>query len=145
MAYADKGRTQEAIAEYRRAISISDYYPQVHYNLANSLFSSGNESDAINEYNRAIAMSPGFSYSYINLLNIYITKKDQKNIEITLKRMEIGIGQNRDFYYYAGVAYYGLKMYDKTIDSFRQALIYEPDNVDLKILIDRVKAEKENK
>lgn len=39
MAYSDVGRIEDAIKEYKTAISIADIYPQVHYNLGNAFAS----------------------------------------------------------------------------------------------------------
>lgn len=79
-AYDEKGYTQKAISQYRRAIEIKDKYPQVHYNLANTLIRAGEREKAIEEYKKAINMS-NFSPAYINLINLYSATGENKKAE----------------------------------------------------------------
>jgi Flp pilus assembly protein TadD len=62
---ADQGRTDEAIAEYHRALGIAPGYPLAKANLANlhnrigvSLFQSGKVGDAIAHFREAVAVHP---------------------------------------------------------------------------------------
>jgi len=142
MAYANTGRLDEAIREYRRAIEISDSYPQVHSNLANTLKSRGQISEAIKEYERALALSPAFPIPYSNLLAIYIEEKNKTKAHEILKRMQSELGVNENTLYLAGVTYYEFKDYGRAIESFRNILKINPSNVDIRILIDEVKAKK---
>lgn len=73
MAYANAGRDEEAILEYRKGIELYDVYPQIHYNLANSLLATGKLEEARDEYEQAIKMSPEFALAYGNLYNVYIS------------------------------------------------------------------------
>jgi len=86
MAYSRAGRNEEAIAEYRRALAIKDVYPQIHYNLANSLVSMKQYDEAETEYKKAIAMDSGFIFPYQNLYNLYtyLGKSDEagKTLEL---------------------------------------------------------------
>jgi protein O-mannosyl-transferase len=71
MAYADAGRSKEAIEQYRKAIAINDIYPQVHYNLANSLANAGEYDEAEKEYLETIKMDSKFELAYQNLYYLY--------------------------------------------------------------------------
>jgi tetratricopeptide (TPR) repeat protein len=75
MAYSDKGRIEDAAAEYRRAISLSDDYPQTHYNLSNIYISKGDYDEAIKELKRSIEIDANFLYSRENLAVIYFNRK----------------------------------------------------------------------
>jgi len=92
MAYADAGFYQKSVVEYQKAIEIKDVYPQVHYNLANSLDKLGQTEEAIKEYKIAIKMSPSFSYPYNNLLVIYLREGRKEEAEALLEQMEIIFG-----------------------------------------------------
>jgi tetratricopeptide (TPR) repeat protein len=72
IAYDEAGRVNEAIAQYRTAITIADFYPQVHYDLANSLAETKQYDEAEKEYLKAIAMDPGFVLPHHNLYNLYV-------------------------------------------------------------------------
>lgn len=108
MAYADAGRTQEAIKEYQTAIALADIYPQVHYNLGNSLVAANKLSEAELEYYKAIEISPTFQFPYTNLLNIALSQRDTTKIETVLSKIkenfseEYYLSQSFYVYYYLG-------------------------------------------
>ncbi|MEA3463930.1 MAG: tetratricopeptide repeat protein, partial [Patescibacteria group bacterium] len=145
MAYADAGREQEAIIEYRKAIAISDVYPQVHYNFGNSLRALSKTDEAIEEYYKAIKMSPTFSMPYNNLLAIYLEQDNQEKIIEILNRMEVGLGRGVDFLYLKGFVYYKLDEYNKAISAWRELLAIEPSNLKVRELIKNAKLHKDNK
>jgi protein O-mannosyl-transferase len=72
IAYADAGRHEEAIAQYEKALAISDIYPQVHYDMANSLVAVKKYAEAEKEYQRTIEMDKQFGPAYKNLYNLYV-------------------------------------------------------------------------
>ncbi|TAM41526.1 tetratricopeptide repeat protein [bacterium] len=67
-----KGRYQEAIASYAKAIDIEDIYPQSHHNLANVYLALGKYGLAEEEYLKAIKMDGNFFYSYLALGKLYL-------------------------------------------------------------------------
>jgi len=75
MAYSDKGRIEDAAAEYRKAISISDVYPQTHYNLSNIYIGKGDYDKAVKELKRSIEIDANFLYSRESLAVIYFNRK----------------------------------------------------------------------
>jgi tetratricopeptide (TPR) repeat protein len=87
IAYDEAGRHEEAIAEYEKAISIKDVYPQVHHDLANSLAAVKKYDEAEKEYLRAIEMDRGFIFSYRNLYNLYVFLGEREKAENTFKRL----------------------------------------------------------
>lgn len=64
---AERGRVDEAIDCYKKAIEISDTYPQIHHNLANIYFNQGRYDLAEKEYKRAIELDDKFFLSYLGL------------------------------------------------------------------------------
>ena len=87
MAYADAGRNDDAIAQYEKAIAIADVYPQVHYDLANSLIAVKQYDRAEKEYLQTIKMDPQFGTAYQNLYNLYIYLGEQDRAEEILKEI----------------------------------------------------------
>jgi tetratricopeptide (TPR) repeat protein len=71
MAYADAGENQQAVTTYKKAISLSDTYPESHYNLANTYVNLNNYSAAETEYKNALKISPTFYLAYIKLYGLY--------------------------------------------------------------------------
>ena len=102
MAYANAGRLEEAIKEYKTAISIADIYPQVHYNLGNALIAVNNLTEAETEYYKSIAISPGFSLPYINLIKLAVLTKDEAKLQLVLDKFKA----NFDEEYYLTQAFY---------------------------------------
>jgi len=74
MAYADRGRIDDAIKEYKRAITLGDYYPQPHFNLANIYINKGDYDSAIKELKRSVEIDNNFLYSRENLAVLYFNK-----------------------------------------------------------------------
>jgi protein O-mannosyl-transferase len=87
IAYDEAGRVNEAIAQYRAAISIADVYPQVHYDLANSLVTAKQYDEAEKEYLKTIAMDPGFTLPYRNLYNLYGYLGEKDKADEILKKI----------------------------------------------------------
>ncbi|MEM9247007.1 MAG: tetratricopeptide repeat protein, partial [Cyanobacteria bacterium P01_F01_bin.153] len=66
-ALMQKGRIQEALAEYEQARRIDDSVPELHYNLGNAYSQTGRPADAIAAYQRAIALRPNYANAHYNL------------------------------------------------------------------------------
>lgn len=144
MAYADAGRIEEAIKEYKKAIAINDVYAQVHHNLANSLRDTGGIDEAIKEYNIAIKMSPTFSLPYNSLLVIYSSDGNIAQTEKIL--MQIKIFFNKvDYLYLAGMAYYDLEDYNKSLEYWRGLLEIEPNNQAVREFVKDIKVKIKNR
>ena len=78
-AYAIKGKTKEAIEEYKKALEYGPEDKDVHYNLAYLLAKRNRYKEAIEEYKKAIKGSPEDKEVYYNLAVIYATIiKDQE-------------------------------------------------------------------
>ena len=71
MAYSDEHDAIRAEDFYRRAIAISDVYPQSHYNLALLLLGQNQAEAAITELKRALELDPHFGYATAKLAEIY--------------------------------------------------------------------------
>lgn len=57
-ALASRGRTQEAIGQFRLALSLRPKYPNARFNLGNALVKSGKLDEAIAEYKRILETNP---------------------------------------------------------------------------------------
>jgi len=88
IAYADAGRNDDAIAQYEKAIAIADIYPQVHFDLANSLTAVQNYPQAEKEYLQTIKMDPQFGTAYQNLYNIYMYLGEKDKAGEILKEID---------------------------------------------------------
>ena len=70
-ALMERHELKEAIAEFRRAITLKPDFPMAHYNLGNALDEDGKTSEAISEYGlaieRATEFNLGFPQAHYNL------------------------------------------------------------------------------
>jgi len=64
---AERGKVDDAIAHYRKAIDIRPLYDEAHYNLGNALAGNGATDDAIAHYVRALAINPADCQTHNNL------------------------------------------------------------------------------
>jgi len=63
----ERGLTEEAIAEYRRAIEIDPAYPQSHLNLGALLAEQGRTEEAVAAFRRALTLDPRLAAARLNL------------------------------------------------------------------------------
>lgn len=78
MAYSEKNMSSLAIQEYKKAIKLSDIYPQTHYNLGNEYLKLGHLDKAIKEYEKALEIDPDFFYAHKALFEIYSSIDNEK-------------------------------------------------------------------
>ncbi|HVF71558.1 MAG TPA: tetratricopeptide repeat protein [Chthoniobacterales bacterium] len=67
IALARKGRHADAIAEYRKAIELRDYFADAYTNLATALWAKGDRSEAIEHFRKAKDIPPEDARSHLRL------------------------------------------------------------------------------
>ncbi len=67
LALFDRGRTEEAIAQYREALRIAPHYKAALGNMALALATAGDDKGAIETYARALAVDPGDPVTHFQL------------------------------------------------------------------------------
>jgi tetratricopeptide (TPR) repeat protein len=67
LAFEQKGRNTEAIAEYRTAIKLEPERAETHRNLANLLSNSSQLNEALAEYQSALKINPDYVSAHYNL------------------------------------------------------------------------------
>ena len=89
MAYADEGKLDLSIEEYKKIIEGYDVYPNPHHNLANAYKIKKMYKEAEEEYKKALAIDGNFIFSYFGLAEIYKETGQVDNLEtVTLKIIE---------------------------------------------------------
>jgi tetratricopeptide (TPR) repeat protein len=140
MAYAEKNENEKAIEQYTRAIAISDVFPQIHYNLANSLLALNNPNKAIKEYNKAIEISPTFVQPHLSLLNIYLRENKKEETLSILEKLEKNV--SLEYYFRTALPIFlNFKEYDKALEISQKILLKYPDNKDLQLLLLKLQTE----
>ena len=142
MAYDEEGDFEKAISHYKRAIEISDIYPQTHNNLGNTYKEMGETEKAIEEFEIAIKMDKYFFVAYNNLANLYFEQKEyDKAIEVYQNYLKI-TPKNLITLYNLGTIYYIKKDYDSAILTFQKILEIQPENEEIFNLIQKMKNER---
>jgi tetratricopeptide (TPR) repeat protein len=97
-ALADRGRMDEAVARYERALALDPRNPLAHYNLALAREAAGDEDGAIGHYRAAIAAAPTFAGAHNNLAVLLYRRGDYAGAwsEVRLAR-RLGFAANEDF------------------------------------------------
>ena len=86
MALSEKGKIDEAIAVYKRGITIDDKNPNLYHNLANAFLQKGEDEKAEKNYLKAIEVDPNFIFSYYSLINFYLKKEEKEKLREFLKQ-----------------------------------------------------------
>ena len=71
-ALMDKGRTSEAIEEYRQALRINRDYAEAYNNLGGALLLIGRTSEAIDQFEQALLINPDYAEAQNNLGNALV-------------------------------------------------------------------------
>ena len=67
-----KGRVEEAVAHYNKALELNPGYGEAHYNLANSLLRLGHVEEAVAHYEEALAINPNNAPAHYNLAAVLV-------------------------------------------------------------------------
>jgi tetratricopeptide (TPR) repeat protein len=130
LALADEGRVQEAIDQYRMALSIRPDFPSARYNIGNALAHEGRDQEAIWQYRQALRINPRDDMAQNNwgmvLGNegrlddaiVHFTEALRINPGLTLARNNLGLALARQGHF------------DAAISQFNEALRLEPRNTD---------------
>ena len=79
--YEAQGKTDKAIAAYRKALEIDNYYNQARMNLALLLFQQGQPKAAEALYLKVVSQEPDASYPYYMLGLLYNEMADAQNAQ----------------------------------------------------------------
>jgi tetratricopeptide (TPR) repeat protein len=67
-----KGRVEEAIVHYNKALELDPNYSEAHYNLANALLRLGRTDEAVAHYEKALELNPNNTPAHYNLAAVLV-------------------------------------------------------------------------
>ncbi|MEM9771714.1 MAG: tetratricopeptide repeat protein [Cyanobacteria bacterium P01_D01_bin.73] len=120
-ALMQKGRIQEALAEYEQARRIDDSVPELHYNLGNAYSQTGRPADAIASYQQAIALRPDYANAYYNLGNSLLILERNAEAENAYREAIASDGQFAEAYGNLGILLTQRQAYDEARATLIQA------------------------
>jgi tetratricopeptide (TPR) repeat protein len=125
-----RGRIDEAIGCYRRALEIDPGYPLTHCNLGQTLLMRHREEEAVEHLQKAMELDPQLAGAYYNLANVMVQRK-QLDQAVVYYRKTVEI--NPDFasaHNNLGAALADQGKFDAAIAQYHQALELNPRYVD---------------
>jgi tetratricopeptide (TPR) repeat protein len=127
LALIQKGQTDEAIVEYKKALEIDPNYDAAHNNLGNALLRKGQIDEAIIHYQKALEINPNHAKAQNNLGNAFLQKGQ---IDEAIIHYQKALEINPDFakvHYNLGDALLQKGRLDEAIAQFQKALEINPN------------------
>ena len=125
--FADKGRFEEAIEYYRKAIRIHPNNAEAQYGLGLVFAAQGRLDEAIENYRKAIQINPDYCNA-LNDLGYALADKGQFDEAIENFRKAIRINPNcAEAQYNLGNALAAKGQFDEAIENYYKAIRIDPD------------------
>lgn len=123
-----KGKTDEAIAHYNKALELDPNYGEGHYNLANALLRLGRTEEAVAHYEKALEIYPNNISARYNLASVLVQSgRVEEGIAHHRKALELN-PKNAGAHNNLGVALLRLGRVEEATAHYRQALALDPNN-----------------
>jgi tetratricopeptide (TPR) repeat protein len=127
-----KGRTFEAIGQYKQALQIDPDYAEVHHNLAGALLVTGRTQEAIEHYEQALRIDPAFAEAHNNLGHALVqTGRAPEAIDHYKKALRI-IPNSADTHNNLAAALAEIGQTSEAIEQLKAALRIKPYDTDIR-------------
>ena len=127
LAYRNQGKIDEAMAEWKKTISIVPDYPDAHSNLGLVYLKQGNLEKAIVEYKKVISIIPRYAEAHVNL-GIAYGGQGKLEEEIAALKTAIKINPNlAEAHYNLGLVYRKQSKIEKAIVEYKTAIRINPN------------------
>jgi tetratricopeptide (TPR) repeat protein len=138
-AYLEKGLLEEAVNEFKTAITIHPEAYKAHYNLGFAYGQKGLLKKAIHEYEITIKINPNYSDAHFNLGNIYAQKGWLNDAVLAYKTVLEIDPQDTTARNNLGVIYARQGKLDNAISQWERILEIDPTNQKVKENISKAK------
>ena len=128
VALMDRGRTDEAMVHFRKALEIKPKFADAHYKLGVALVGRGRPEEAVAHYQQALNLKPDYAEAHINL-GIALAGRGRMDEAMAhfQKALEVEPGYAAA-HVHVGVALAGCGRMDEAMAHFQKALEIDPDS-----------------
>ena len=122
-----KGKVDEAIAHYQKALALEPNFANAHYNLGNALFDKGRVDEAMAQFQEALKIQPDFAEAHNNLGNALLGKG---RVDEAMAEIQEALKIQPDFaaaHNNLGNALVDKGRVDEAIAQYQKALNIQPD------------------
>ena len=138
--YADRGKLNEAIAEYTKAIELKPNFVEAYNNRASVYTEMGEYDKAITDCTKAIELDPQSTIPYYNRSIAYLYNGEyEKAVADCDKILELGLNSPW-VHYHRGMAHLEMGNYKLAIDDFTMANNISTDSTFNKMVEQKIKA-----
>jgi tetratricopeptide (TPR) repeat protein len=124
--HKDKGRLDDAVREYQKAIRLKPNDEMYHCNLASAWAMKGDHDKAFEEYRRALELNPDDYLTHFNFGNLY-KKIGQEAEAIQEYQLAIKLQPDRaEAYYNLANCYWEQKKTQEAAECYEKALVNGP-------------------
>jgi serine/threonine-protein kinase len=127
LALQNEGKSEEAIAEYRRALDLDPNYAGAHTHLGIALMSQGKMQEAIREFRQAIDRDPKYAPAHNNLGNALAALGKREEAIAAYRRALAANPKDGKAHYNLGLSLLNQRKLDEAIAEFHQALDLDPN------------------
>ncbi|KFL34789.1 hypothetical protein JU57_03955 [Sulfurospirillum sp. SCADC] len=129
-ALRDKGKIDEAIEAFTKALSIDPQYGDAYYNLGVSLHDIGKLDEAVEAFTKALSLNPNYVEAYNNLgVTLHAKGHIDRAIEAFIQALTIH-PHYADAYYNLGNALYAKNKINQAMTAYEKAIAIHPNYVD---------------
>ncbi len=139
LAFKRKGMLDDAVRDYRTAISINSSSFIAHYNLGNIYLQQGRTDDAITEYRTTLALRPDYAECRNNLGVAY---EDQGRIDPAIEQYRAALQLKPGYaeaHYNLGYAYARKGDRQNALEQFTRAVELDPGNPEFRRELDQLR------
>lgn len=130
ISYFNNGQFDQAMADYNKAISLSEDFAPAHHNRGLILISMREYDQALADIDKAIALNPEFFQAYVSRGEIFEMKGQYKRA-IGEYDKAVALEPNYvDAYINRGNYYRQIKQYDMAIANYDTAIVLSPNQTE---------------
>ena len=130
----------EAKEQFQKATELKSDYAPAHFQLAIVYQAQGKQLEAIGELEKARSSAPNDTGLAFQLGLIYYQNKEHQKARVEFERAVLLDSNYSNALYFLGLTYNQLGEKEMTIETFKRILTLNPDNPQVKIILDNLEA-----